>query len=236
MNMTMDLNADLAEGNDEDSPGLDLALLDIVTSANVACGFHAGSPALMKAVCEAAAARGVRVGAQVSYPDRQGFGRRDMDLPASRISADVLYQIGALDAFGDVAYVKPHGALYNRVVWDAAQARAVIEAVAAYDATLPIMGWPDSMLLKLAQKAGLTVIPEGFADRAYTAQGRLVPRSEAGAVLTDPDTVVRQALALARAGQVRTLCVHGDTPGAVELARRVRNALQDSGFTLAAGI
>jgi UPF0271 protein len=230
----IDLNADIGELAAEQGLALDLALLDIITSANVACGFHAGDPARMQAVCLAAAARGVRIGAQVSYHDREGFGRRDREIPPAELRADVLYQIGALDAFGDVAYVKPHGALYHRVVRDEGQARAVVDAVAAYDPALRLVCLPGSKLLDLARTAGLPVIEEGFADRAYTPEGRLVPRSEPGAVITEPDAVVRQALALLRAGHVRTLCVHSDTPGAVDLARQLRAGLEQAGFRLAA--
>jgi 5-oxoprolinase (ATP-hydrolysing) subunit A len=230
----IDLNADLGELEGADCLALDLALLELITSANVACGFHAGSPARMQAVCAAAAARGVRIGAQVSYPDRAGFGRRDMAIEPAALAADVRYQIGALAAFGTVAYVKPHGALYNRVVWDEKQAHAVIDAVAARDPALPVMGLPDSALLRQAAAAGLPTIAEGFADRAYTPDGRLVPRGDAGAVLTEPDAVVRQALELARGGRVRSICLHSDTPAAVELARRLRHALQAAGFALEA--
>jgi UPF0271 protein len=230
----IDLNADLGEGEGPEGLALDLALLEVITSANVACGFHAGSPERMQAVSAAAAARGVRIGAQVSYPDRAGFGRRDMDIEPAALAADLRYQIGALGAFGTVAYVKPHGALYNRVVWDEKQAQAVIDAVAACDPALPLMGLPDSALLRQAAAAGLPTIAEGFADRAYTPDGRLVPRSEPGAVLTESAAVVRQALALARSGRVRSICLHSDTPAAVELARRLRHALQAAGFALEA--
>jgi UPF0271 protein len=234
MNHSIDLNADLAEGDSPQTLAHDLALLQCITSANVACGFHAGGPGLMRAVCEAAQARGVRIGAQVSYHDREGFGRRELNIAPAALAADVLYQIGALDALGDVAYVKPHGALYNRVVWDEHQAAAVVEAIMEYDDRLPVLGLPGSMLLKLAHEAGLPVIEEGFADRAYTADGRLLPRSEPGAVITDPAEVGRRAVELARGGRVRTLCVHGDTPGAAAIAQRVRDALQEAGFRLAA--
>ncbi|HXG28313.1 MAG TPA: 5-oxoprolinase subunit PxpA [Nevskiales bacterium] len=234
MRVRIDLNADLGELEGADGLALDLALLEIVTSANVACGFHAGSPVRMQAVCAAAAARGVRIGAQVSYPDRAGFGRRDMAIEPAALAADVRYQIGALAAFGTVAYVKPHGALYNRVVWDEKQAQAVIDAVAACNPALPVLGLPDSALLRQAAAAGLPAIVEGFADRAYTPDRRLVPRGEAGAVLIEPEAVLRQALELARGGRVRSICLHSDTPAAVELARAVRQALQAAGFALEA--
>ena len=226
--MKIDLNADLGEGVTDDE-----GLLAVVSSANVACGFHAGDAAIMRRVCEGAARRGVRIGAQVSYNDREGFGRRDMDPPSDQLAADVLYQIGALAAFGDVAYVKPHGALYNRVVHDERQARAVVEAVKAWREPLPLMGLPGSRVLALAKEAGLRTIEEGFADRAYTPEGRLVPRSEPGAVIHDAADAARRAVALARSGKVRSLCVHGDTPGAVAMARTVRAELEAAGLTIA---
>jgi UPF0271 protein len=224
----IDLNADLAEGVTDDD-----GLLGVVSSANVACGFHAGDAATMRRVCALAAARGVRIGAQVSYQDRENFGRRDMDVPPDQLAADVLYQIGALAAFGDVAYVKPHGALYNRVVHDERQARAVVEAVKAWREPLPLLGLPGSRVLALARDAGLTAIEEGFADRAYTPEGFLVPRSQPGAVISDAAEAARRALELARSGKVRSLCVHGDTPGAVAMARRVRAELEAAGIAIA---
>ena len=227
MSGTIDLNADLGEGVTDDA-----GLLEVVSSANVACGFHAGDARIMRAVCEGAARRGVRIGAQVSYPDREGFGRRDMDVAPEALAADVLYQVGALAAFGDVAYVKPHGALYNRVVHDEPQARAVVAAVKAWRAPLPLMGLPGSRVLALARDAGLPTIEEGFADRAYTPEGRLVPRAQPGAVIHDPDEAARRAVELARSGKVRSLCVHGDTPGAVKIARAVRAALEGEGLLL----
>jgi len=224
--IAIDLNADLAEGFDDD------AMLDLVSSANVACGFHAGDAATMRRVCAGAAKRGVRIGAQVSYDDFEGFGRRDLDPPSDQLSADVLYQIGALAAFGEVVYVKPHGALYNRVVHDERQARAVVEAVKAWREPLPLMGLPGSRVLALAHAAGLKTVAEGFADRAYTPEGRLVPRSEPGAVIHDPADAARRAVELARSGKVRSLCVHGDTPGAVTMARRVRAELEAAGMKI----
>src|SRR5689334_12745561 len=161
----IDLNADLAEGVTDDE-----GLLEVISSANVACGFHAGDAATMRRVCASAARRGVRIGAQVSYNDREHFGRRDLDVPSDQLAADVLYQIGALAAFGEVVYVKPHGALYNRVVHDERQARAVVDAVMAWRVRLPLMGLPGAKVLDLARAAGLPVIEEGFADRAYTPE------------------------------------------------------------------
>ena len=247
----MDLNADLAEGFGRWHLTEDAALLDLVTSANVACGFHAGDAVTMRRVCERAAERGVRIGAQVSYRDLAGFGRRAMDVPAAELAAEVAYQIGALEVFARaagtrVSYVKPHGALYNRVVHDEDQAGAVVEGVLLANDSMPLLGLPGSRLLKAADEAGLPVVTEAFADRAYTEQGTLVPRGRDGAVVTDPEAVVARSLGLARAGEVtshagtrvevraRSLCLHGDTPGAVELARRVRDRLEESGVRVEA--
>ncbi|MER7407694.1 5-oxoprolinase subunit PxpA [Streptomyces sp. NPDC000070] len=247
----IDLNADLGEGFGRWRLTDDEGLLSVVTSANVACGFHAGDPATMRRVCELAAERGVRIGAQVSYRDLAGFGRRAMDVPPAELAAEVAYQIGALEVFARaagarVAYVKPHGALYNRVVRDEEQAAAVLDGVLLADATLPVLGLPGSRLLELAGKAGLPVVTEAFADRAYTDAGTLVPRTLEGAVVTDPGTVVERSLSLARSGEVvshsgarievraRSLCLHGDTLGAVELARRVRERLEASGVRVEA--
>ena len=236
MSAAVDLNSDLGEGFGVWRLGDDEALLRIVTSANAACGFHAGDPSIMRAVAEGAVAHDVAVGAQVSYPDLAGFGRRPMDIAPDELTNDVLYQIGALDGLCRVAgtrvrYVKPHGALYNTCVVDDAQARAVVRAVKEYDDSLPVLGLPGSALLRHAEKAGLTAVGEGFVDRGYTPTGQLVPRSDPAALVTDPDTVVERAVRLAASGEVvavdgsvlpmtvSSLCVHGDTPGAVELAR-----------------
>ncbi|MGW6645673.1 LamB/YcsF family protein [Streptomyces sp. A244] len=248
---SIDLNADLGEGFGRWRLTDDERLLSVVTSANVACGFHAGDAVTMRRVCELAAERGVRIGAQVSYRDLAGFGRRAMDVPPAELAAEVAYQIGALEVFAraagaGVAYVKPHGALYNRVVHDEEQAAAVVDGVLLADAALPVLGLPGSRLLELAGKAGLPVVTEAFADRAYTDAGTLVPRTLEGAVVTDPDEVVERSLGLARSGEVvsrsgtrigvraRSLCLHGDTPGAVELARRVRERLEASGVRVEA--
>ncbi|GIF75392.1 UPF0271 protein [Asanoa siamensis] len=222
--------------------GDDDALLDVITSANVACGFHGGDPVTMRRVCATAAARGVAVGAQVGYRDLAGFGRRRIDYAFDELRDDVIYQIGALDAFCRVAgkavrYVKPHGALYNVASVDEAQAAAVVAAVRDYDRSLPVLCSPGSTLAELAVGAGLTVVAEGFADRAYEPDGRLVSRSHPGAVIHDPEAVVQRALRLAREGtvvavdgtvipvRVASICLHGDTPGAAELARRIRDAM-----------
>ncbi|MDU0303672.1 5-oxoprolinase subunit PxpA [Streptomyces sp. PAL114] len=248
---SIDLNADLGEGFGHWRLTDDEQLLSVVTSANVACGFHAGDAPTMRRVCELAAARGVRIGAQVSYRDLAGFGRRPMDVPPAELTAEVAYQIGALQVFARaagsrVAYVKPHGALYNRAVRDEEQARAVVDGVLLADPTLPVLGLPGSRLLELAGKAGLPAVEEAFADRAYTDEGTLVPRGEEGALVTDPGAVLARSVDLARRGEVvarsgrrigmraRSLCLHGDTPGAVDLASRVREALETAGVRVEA--
>jgi UPF0271 protein len=246
----VDLNSDLGEGFGQWQLGDDDALLGIVTSANVACGFHASDPSIMRRVCARAAATGVAIGAQVSYRDLAGFGRRFMDVAPDELTADVVYQIGALEAFARVAgsrvrYVKPHGALYNAIVGHEEQAAAVVRAVVEYDRTLPVMGLPGSAWLRLAEEAGLTVVREAFADRAYTPEGALVSRRLDGAVLHDPDEIAARCLAMAHGEPIAdvegnpleirpdSICVHGDTPGAVAIARRVRGSLTDAGVELA---
>lgn len=238
----IDLNADLGEGFGAWRLGDDDALLDVVTSANVACGFHAGDPAQMHRVCVAAAARGVAIGAQVGYRDLAGFGRRRIDYDLAELRDDILYQIGALQAFCRVAgtsvrYVKPHGALYNTAAVDEGQASAVVAAISAYDPTLPVLCQPGSVLFSAATAGGLVAVGEGFADRGYRADGTLVPRSSPGAVIHDPDEVAARATRMAVDHTVvavdgtvvpcpvRSICVHGDTPGAVSLASRIRAEL-----------
>jgi 5-oxoprolinase (ATP-hydrolysing) subunit A len=239
---SIDLNADLGEGFGQWRLGDDDALLDMVTSANVACGFHAGDPGLMRRVCAVAADRGVAVGAQVGYRDLAGFGRRRIDYDLDELRDDVIYQIGALAGFCRVAgtrvrYVKPHGALYNTAAVDEGQASAVVAAVADFDAALPVLCQPGSVLAAAAGAAGLTVVGAGFADRGYRADGTLVPRSAAGALVHEPEEVAARAVRMAVEGvvvavdgtrvpcAVESICLHGDTPGAVELARRVRAAM-----------
>jgi 5-oxoprolinase (ATP-hydrolysing) subunit A len=225
----LDLNADLGEGVTDDA-----GLLEVVTSANVACGFHAGDEATMRRVAGLAAARGVAVGAHVSYRDREGFGRRAMSVGSDELAADVVTQIRALSAAGaQVRYVKPHGALYNTAAADASVAAAVCAGVAAVGA-LPVLGLPDSELLAVASAAGLPAVPEGFPDRAYRADGTLLPRDEPGAVLDDPSEIARRAVEMARQGAVRSVCVHGDAPSAVAAARAVRAALEEAGVRLGA--
>jgi UPF0271 protein len=247
----LDLNSDLGEGLGIWTLGADEALLELVTSANVACGFHAGDPTIMRRTCAQAAGRGVAIGAQVGYHDLVGFGRRRIDIEPAELTNDVLYQIAALDGFARIAgsrvgYVKPHGALYNTIVTDADQAAAVVEAVRLYDPGLPVLGLPRSQWLLQATAAGLTAVPEAFADRSYTPQGHLVSRRLPGAVLHDPDLIAARCVELARTGTVRavdgslvevgarSLCIHGDTPGAVEIAQRVRAALLEAGVVLRA--
>ncbi|MFD5315585.1 LamB/YcsF family protein [Streptomyces sp. NPDC127098] len=248
MSTVIDLNSDLGEGFGQWRLGDDEALLSIVTSANVACGFHAGDPSVMRRVCEAAAARGVAIGAQVSYWDLPGFGRRFIDVEPDVLVNEVVYQIGALDGFARLAgtrvsYVKPHGALYNAIVHHEEQAAAVAEAVRRYDPALPVLGLPGSVWLRIAAEVGLTPVHEAFADRAYTPEGTLVPRGRPNAVLHDPEVIVDRCLRMVAEGvveavdgttlpiDVRSLCVHGDTPGAVEIARRLRFELERAGHT-----
>jgi UPF0271 protein len=245
----IDLNADLGEGFGRWTLTDDAALLAVVTSANVACGFHAGDPSTMRWVCEQAVEAGVRIGAQVSYRDMAGFGRRSMDVPADELADEVTYQIGALDVFaraaGDrVRYVKPHGALYNRIIADEEQAAAVVAGVLRAGSGLPILSLPGSAVHRLASEAGLSIVAEAFADRAYQSDGTLVSRRQPGAVLEDEVAVVAQALGLAREGavvarsgelvaiQARSICVHGDTPGAAAMAVAVRTALTDAGVAV----
>ncbi|MCX4552249.1 LamB/YcsF family protein [Streptomyces sp. NBC_01387] len=247
----MDLNADLGEGFGRWKLTDDDALLSCVTSANVACGFHAGDASVMRRVCETAAARGVRIGAHVGYRDLAGFGRRSMEVPPAELAAEVAYQIGALRVFAEaagsvVSYVKPHGALYNRTVRDETQAAAVVEGVLLAGGSPAVLGLPGSQLLAHASAAGLDAVEEAFADRAYTRQGTLVPRGEPDAVVHDAPAVVRRAVGMAVDRAVtaadgsripvgaRSLCVHGDSPGAAELARRVRAALEAAGVTVRA--
>ncbi|RVW08124.1 LamB/YcsF family protein [Prescottella agglutinans] len=240
----IDLNSDLGESFGAWTLGDDAAMLDLVTSANVAGGFHAGDPATLLRTCRDAAERSVRIGAQVGYRDLAGFGRRFIDVSEADLTADVIYQIGALDALArtagsSVTYVKPHGALYNAIVHHRDQARAVVAAVRAVNPSLPVLGLPGSVFLEEAAAAGLRTVTEAFADRAYTPKGTLVPRTESGAVVHDPDTVASRVLQLVTTGTIEaidgtritvpaeTICVHGDTPAAVEMAMAIRKLLDD---------
>ncbi|KAB2585487.1 hypothetical protein BS297_10155 [Rhodococcus erythropolis] len=245
MGYRVDLNSDLGEGFGAWTLGDDDAMLELVTSANIACGFHAGDPTTLLATCESAATRGVRIGAQVGYRDLAGFGRRFIDMSPKDLTADVIYQIGALDGLARVAgsrvtYVKPHGALYNAIVHHRRQARAVVAAVVAYDSSLPVLGLPGSMFLEEAREAGLDVVAEAFADRAYTAEGTLVPRTESGAVLHDPALVAERVRRMVVDGELdavdgstlkitaESVCVHGDSPAAVDMAAAIRALLESS--------
>jgi 5-oxoprolinase (ATP-hydrolysing) subunit A len=247
---TVDLNSDLGEGFGHWTLGDDDALLGIVTSANVACGYHASDASIMRRVCARAVERDVAIGAQVGYRDLPGFGRRFIDIEPQALTDDVIYQIAALEGFarvagGRVRYVKPHGALYNAIVHHEEQAAAVVAAVQAYDDKLPVLGLPGSTWLRLADAAGLTTVHEAFADRAYTPEGTLVSRRLPNAVLHDPAEIAQRCVAMAsgqpivdvEGGQLQlspgSICVHGDTPGAVDIARRVRTALAEADVTLA---
>ena len=247
--LTIDLNSDLGESFGQWCMGDDTAMLDIVTSANVACGFHAGDPAGILRTLRAAAAKGVTIGAHVAYPDLVGFGRRNMDIASFDLTADVIYQIGALQALATAAgtsvrYVKPHGALYNTIAHDTRQALAVIEAIRAVDARLVLVALAGSPLIELARHEGLTCIAEAFADRAYTPTGALVSRREPGAVLHDAEQVAQRMLRLVQTGEIEaidgsvtrieadSICVHGDSPGAIQMAREVRQLLEQSGVSL----
>lgn len=248
--MRIDLNADLGESVGARATGDDAALLEVVTSASVACGFHAGDPGTMARTVSLAAERGVAIGAHISYRDREGFGRRFIDVPPDQLRAETTYQLGALAAAclaagTRLAYVKPHGALYHEICTNAGQAEAVVAAIAGFDPGLALLGLPDTVATRLAAAAGLTTVAEAFADRAYLADGGLVPRTADGAVLTDPEAVAARMLALVRTGTVeaidgsrvtipaRSICVHGDSPGAVAMARAVRERLEAAGVTLA---
>ncbi|MCD2118049.1 MULTISPECIES: LamB/YcsF family protein [Rhodococcus] len=238
----IDLNSDLGESYGRWRLGDDETMLDIVTSANVACGFHAGDPATLLHTCHGAAKRAVRIGAQVGYNDIGGFGRRFIEVPSADLTAEIIYQIGALDGLARAAgssasYVKPHGALYNAIVHHREQARAVVDAVRAYDASLPVLGLPGSVFLEEAERAGLKVVAEAFADRAYTPEGTLVFRREPGAVLHDPEEVAERVLRMVTEGVVtavdgsdirvnaQSVCIHGDSPDATAMAVAVRRRL-----------
>lgn len=249
----MDLNSDLGESYGAWRLGEDAALLDVVTSANVACGFHAGDPATMRRTVAEAASRGVVIGAQVSYPDLVGFGRRELGATPEEIHDDVLYQLGALEAMcraagTHVRFLRPHGALYHRCAADPRAAQAAVRAAVAFDPSLAVVAAPGSALLRAAASAGLRTVTEGFADRRYLADGSLTPRGTAGAVLTDVAAVAAQAVSLATRGEAvaldgqavpvpaETICLHGDTPDAAALARAVRAALEEHGVEIRAAL
>ncbi|MFD7842038.1 LamB/YcsF family protein [Nocardia sp. NPDC059764] len=250
--MTLDLNSDLGEGFGDWAMGDDAAMLDVVTSANIACGFHAGDPAIMRRTCALAVAKGVRIGAQVGHRDLAGFGRRAIAVTPAELREETLYQIGALAGFaaaaGDrVRYVKPHGALYHQAAADRALAEAIVAALRDFDPELALLGPAGTELELAAQDAGTPFVGEGFADRAYTPEGLLAPRGLPGAVL-GADAAVAQALSIAWHGKATavdggavvvtaaSICVHGDTPAAVDMARRIRAALDESGTPVRAFI
>lgn len=245
----IDLNSDLGESYGAWRMGDDAAMLAVVSSANIACGFHAGDPAGIYRTVQAAAKNGVVIGAHVSYPDRVGFGRRDLDATPEELIADVIYQIGAIKGVAAAAgttvrYVKPHGALYNRIAYDAKQGQAVIDGIKAVDPSLILMGLANAPILDLARKSGLAVVAEAFADRAYTPKGELVSRREAGSVLHDEKKIADRMVQLAREGtleaidgstiriEAQSICVHGDSPGAVAIAQEIRRRFEAEGITI----
>ncbi|MHA7179582.1 LamB/YcsF family protein [Arthrobacter sp. MDB2-24] len=247
----MDLNSDVGESFGNWTFGDDARIIESVSSANVACGFHAGDPAGIRATCAAAASAGVTVGAHPGYRDLAGFGRRFMDVDPSELTDDVVYQIGALQALARAAgtavkYVKPHGALYNTIAVHESQARAVVQAVREVDDALPLLVLPNSVIEAEARSAGLRTVVEAFADRAYLPDGALVSRREPGSVLRNESDVVEHVLRIAAEREVvaidgsriridaESICVHGDMPGAVAMAAAVRRALTSAGVTVGA--
>lgn len=244
--MRIDLNADVGE-----ECGDDAALIPLLTSANVCCGAHAGGPETMRRTVVLCREHGVRVGAHVSYPDREHFGRRDLELPPAALRASVLAQLRALQdvtraAGTRIRYLKAHGALYNRMAADLAVADTVIEALKDFGDSLPLLTLPDSVAARRAAEQGVAAVGEAFADRGYRDDGRLQPRGEPDALLTDPDEVAERALTWLRTGRMRSvngdpfglaarsLCVHGDTPGAVAMAAKLHHALLGAGVELKA--
>jgi UPF0271 protein len=236
---TIDLNADMGEGFGPYRLGNDADLLTLVTSASIACGFHAGDPVVMRETVAGAARRGVAIGAHPGYPDLLGFGRRPLAASADEVTAYVIYQVGALAAVCHAAgtrlrYVKPHGALYNRAASDPPTAAAIANAIRLVDSSLVLLGLAGSALIDAGRAAGLRTAAEAFIDRAYQPDGTLVPRDVAGAVVTDQATVVASAVRLAMDARADSLCLHGDTVGAPTLLRAVRDALDARGVTIAA--
>jgi len=249
--MRIDLNGDVGESFGAYEIGHDAALIPVLTSANVACGFHAGDPGVMRATVALAREHGIAIGAHPGFPDLAGFGRREIKASAREVEDFVAYQIGALAGIAAaqsmrVTHVKPHGALYNMAARDEVLADAIARATASVDRSLMLFGLPGSKSLDAARRHGLRAVSEAFADRAYRADGSLVPRSEPGAVIDDADAVVERAVSIARDRvvvaadgtrvtlDVETICVHGDTPGAAVLAARVRQALSDAGIQIRA--
>ncbi len=249
--MRIDLNGDVGESFGAYEIGHDAALIPVLTSANVACGFHAGDPGVMRATVALAREHGIAIGAHPGFPDLAGFGRREIKATAREVEDFVAYQIGALAGIAAaqsmrVTHVKPHGALYNMAARDEVLADAIARATASVDRSLMLFGLPGSKSLDAARRHGLRAVSEAFADRAYRADGSLVPRSEPGAVVDDADAVVERAVSIARDRvvvaadgtrvtlDVETICVHGDTPGAAVLAARIRQALSDAGIQIRA--
>jgi len=247
---SIDLNSDLGENSAEQTVSDDAAMLEIITSANVSCGFHAGSAEGIRDTLAAAVANEVVIGAHPSYRDRENFGRSPLDPDSRTLQAEVEYQLGALMALavavgGRVAYVKPHGALYNTIARDERQARAVVAGVRSVDPDLVMLGLAGGVALDIAERAGLLVAAEAFADRGYLGDGTLVPRSQPGAVLHDASDVARRMVRFAESGVVRavdgtdvridaqSICVHGDSPGAVAMAAETKRMLQDAGIEIA---
>ncbi|MFC4304955.1 LamB/YcsF family protein [Cohnella boryungensis] len=236
--MKIDLNADVGEGFGAYEWGSDDILLQTVSSANIACGFHAGDPHTMRKAVEACLAAGTAIGAHPGLPDRLGFGRREMAVSSEEAGDIVLYQIGALQGFvnalgGRLRHVKLHGALYHMAAKEEELALSVAGAVHALDPQLLLYGLPGSRLAEAALKLGLRYVAEGFTDRAYAEDGSLVPRRQPGAVLERTEEMVSQALSLARRGRFETLCVHGDTPQAAEHARKIAESLRAAGIAIA---
>jgi UPF0271 protein len=248
---SIDLNSDLGESFGRWSLGQDAEVMRSITSANVACGYHAGDPGVMRETVRAARAAGVAVGAHPGFPDLVGFGRRNMAASPREVEDFVLYQIGALAAIAAVEgvklqHVKAHGALYNMAIRDRALADAIARAVASFDRSLILFGLPGTELLNAGEAAGLAVAAEGFADRAYEPDGSLTPRSAAGSVIHDRAAVVARAIRMARDGvvtatngrdipmRVKTICTHGDTPGSHELTRLLRDGLEREGIVVRA--
>lgn len=247
---TIDLNSDIGEGFGRWTLGDDAAMLEIVTSANIACGFHAGDPQAILQTARTAVAGGVAIGAHVAYRDLAGFGRRNLDVASEDLVPEVIYQIGALEALarsvgGRVRYVKPHGALYNTIAHDERQATDVVRAIKEADDSLVLLGLPGSAVLRIAERAGLATAREAFADRSYTPEGRLVSRREPGSVIHDPQIVAERIVRLVEHRRIDAIdgtmirleadsvCVHGDSPGAIELAAAVRRRLDEAGARIA---
>ncbi|GAB98024.1 UPF0271 protein [Kineosphaera limosa] len=248
--MAIDLNSDSGESFGNWKMGDDATMMTIVTSANIACGFHAGDPHVMRATVTQAAANGVSIGAHPAYRDLPNFGRVFVDVPPAELTDAVIYQIGALQAMTKacgtkVSYVKPHGALYNTIWHHEAHAAAVVQAIVEVDPSLPLLCMPNTVVERIANERGLATVIEAFADRAYTPEGTLASRRIEGSVIHDPQAVAARVVRMATEGTVetvdggvieltaRSICVHGDTQGAVEIARTVRGALADAGVELA---